>query len=79
MRVFLQDYRPNIMGLLKRHNGVSGKVSSESKMVLDKIVDAYVDFVEVSLLVLRVSDLFTYSLSQYEEGTTLEGRSNGFT
>jgi hypothetical protein len=58
MRVFLQDYRPNIVGLLKRHNGVSGKVSRESKEVLDKIVDAYValmsmaGFVEVSLLLL---------------------------
>jgi hypothetical protein len=58
MRVFLQDYRPNIVGLLKRHNGVSGKVSPESKDVLDKIVDAYValmsmaGFVEVSLLLL---------------------------
>ena len=58
MRVFLQDYRPNIVGLLKRHNGFNGKVSPESKQVLDKIVDAYValmsmaDFVEVSLLVL---------------------------
>jgi hypothetical protein len=55
----LQDYRPNIVGLLKRYNGFSGKVSPESKQVLDKIVDAYValmsmaGFVEVSLLVLR--------------------------
>jgi hypothetical protein len=62
MRVFLQEYRPNIVGLLKRHNGVNGNVSSESKKVLDKIVDAYValmsmtDFVEVSLLLLRTSD-----------------------
>jgi len=58
MRVFLQDYRPNIVGLLKRYSGYNGKVSPESKQVLDKIVDAYValmsmaDFVEVSLLVL---------------------------
>lgn len=62
MRVFLQDYRPNIVGLFKRHNGVNGKVSSESKKVLDEIVDAYValmsmaHFVEVSLLRLRVPD-----------------------
>ena len=59
MRAFLQDYRPNIVGLLKRHTGVNGKVSPESKKVLDKIVDSYValmsmaDFVEVSLLVLQ--------------------------
>jgi hypothetical protein len=58
MRVFLQDYRPNIVGLLKRYNGFSKKVSPESKQVLDKIVDAYValmsmaGFVEVSLLAL---------------------------
>lgn len=54
MRTFLQDYRPNIVGLLKRHNGVSGHIDPESKKVLGKIVDAYValmsmaDFVEVS-------------------------------
>jgi hypothetical protein len=83
MRAFLQDYRPNIVGLLKRYNGFSGKVSPESKRVLDKIVDAYValmsmaGFVEVSLLVLSFKH-FCWHL-QYEEESTLDGRSNGFT
>lgn len=54
MRSFLQDYRPNIVGLLKRYNGLTGTALPESKKVLDKIVDAYValismaNFVEVS-------------------------------
>ena len=58
MRMFLQDYRPNIVGLLKRYNGLNGKVAPESKKVLDKIVAAYValmsmaDFVEVSSFLL---------------------------
>jgi hypothetical protein len=67
MRVFLQDYRPNMVGLFKRYNGFSGKVSPESKQVLDKIVDAYValmsmaGFVEVSFyLFLRFKHLLTF-------------------
>ncbi len=54
MRVFLQDYRPNIVGLLKRYNGLNGQVVPESKKVLNKTVNAYValmsmaEFVEVS-------------------------------
>lgn len=62
MRMFLQDYRPNIVGLLKRHGGVSGNVLSESKDVLERIVDACValmsmaDFVEVCLFLLGIFD-----------------------
>ena len=56
MRVFLQDYRPNIVGLMKKYNGLNGQVVPQSKKVLNKIVNAYValmsmaEFIEVSLL-----------------------------
>lgn len=64
MKVFLQEYRPNIVGLLKRYNGVTGEVSPESRKALDKIVNAYValismaGFVEVSLFTWKVGDVF---------------------
>ena len=54
MRLFLQEYRPNIAGLLKRFNGQNGTVQARSKQVLTKVVNGYValmtmaDFVEVS-------------------------------
>ena len=84
MRSFLQDYRPNIVGLLKRHNGVNGKVLLESKKVLDRIVDSYValmtmaDFVEVSVSIWQFLTDITDS-SQHEEESMLDGRLNGFT
>ena len=69
MRTLLQDYRPNIVGLLKRHSGVGGIVSSESKKVLKRVVDAYValmsmaDFVEVCLSPPRICDtLLTFTV-----------------
>ena len=54
MRGFLQDYRPNMVGLFKRFNGINGKAAAKSQDLLKDIVDAYValaamsGFVEVS-------------------------------
>ena len=89
MRVFLQDYRPNIVGLLKRYNGLNGQVVPESKRVLNKIVNAYValmsmaEFVEVSFLlnsrVLPVIIIANLTSTQFEDESTLDGRFNGFT
>ena len=55
MRAFLQEYRPNMVGVMKRYVGVSGGILPfETKKVLEQAVRSYValaemaDFVEVS-------------------------------
>lgn len=53
MHHFLQDYRANIVGVMKKYSGVAGKVAPESRKLLEQIVNAYValmsmtDFIEV--------------------------------
>ena len=67
MRGFLQDYRPNMVGLFKRFNGINGKAAAKSQDLLKDIVDAYValaamsGFVEVSgfwiqMIVIKCAD-----------------------
>jgi len=41
IRTFLLDYRPNMVGLFKKFNGVNGAVLPESQPVLRDIVNAY--------------------------------------
>ena len=75
----MQDYRPNIFGLLKRHSGVNGKLSPESTKVLDKIVDGYValmsmaDFVDVSDPIPQVSSNSTDFHSMKRQAPLMAG------
>lgn len=48
IRTFLLDYRPNMVGLFKRFNGVNGTVSPESWPVLRDIVKAYTALASVT-------------------------------
>ena len=65
-RNFLLEYRPNMVGLLKRHLGINGKVEGGSKKVLGECVKSY-----VGLCVLC-------GFAEWEDETALEGlRENG--
>jgi hypothetical protein len=54
MTSFLQEYRPNLVGLLKKYNGHNGTVSAGSRKVLESVIENYValmamtNFIEVS-------------------------------